>query len=223
MSAENIPPSRNESISSRYPNLIFRFAEMYRRERQTIALFKEVWADNIEEVKLLIDENSYLDGTNEDGGTVLHIAAIQGNLAMAELLMYVGKMNVNAKNKEGFTPLHFGTDQPEIIKSLLSNKEIIVDTEDNNGKTPLYKVIDSYSSHYYIDLEKREEYKNTLVKSMHHLIAHGADVQFKSVNKPQLKSPLEFAADKAPELVPIMDLAVKEYVEAKRTLPRNLR
>lgn len=60
-----------------------------------------------------------------------------------------GLVDVNEKNADGWTILHFAVmnDFPDIVKSLLYEFKMDVDLEDDFEMTPLYYAIDSQNSH----------------------------------------------------------------------------
>ena len=65
-----------------------------------------VEADDIDLAKRLLENKAHPNATSKDGqlDTALHLAAMQENKAMCELLLDKGA-RVNKKNKMGFTPL----------------------------------------------------------------------------------------------------------------------
>ena len=87
---------------------------------------------------------------SNDGVTPLHEAAFMGYKRMVELLL-ASKAEVNAKDKQGGTPLHRaatgpgrGRDAAEVAELLLANKAD-VNAKDNEGYTPLHFA--AYSGH----------------------------------------------------------------------------
>lgn len=86
--------------------------------------------------KLLIEGKSPND-TDDDGHSGLHIAAINGNLTIATLLVKGGAV-IDLKDPLGDTPLFYAADrsQPEIVKLLL-DAGAVPDAENRSGVTPL--------------------------------------------------------------------------------------
>ena len=75
--------------------------------------------------------------TDESGRTGLQIAAGNGNLQIAAILIKAGA-NVNLKDKLGNTALHYATDRSQVeMADLLLDVGAAVDAENRNGMTPL--------------------------------------------------------------------------------------
>lgn len=88
-----------------------------------------------------LEKNDYskeqLNTKDNDGNTVLHIAAKKGYDEIVNTLLLKG-VPVNGKNNKGLTPLHFAAkkDQLKTCKLLIQyNAEI--ESKDNEGLTPL--------------------------------------------------------------------------------------
>ncbi len=84
------------------------------------------WNNKPKIVKLLLEHKARTDLKDNDGWTALHPAAFYGNLSVVQLL--VGKSNVNARDKDGRTPLGraeeryiMGSDHDAVIKYLKQN------------------------------------------------------------------------------------------------------
>ncbi|CAD6993854.1 unnamed protein product [Ceratitis capitata] len=79
-----------------------------------------------------------LESADEDGFTPLHLAVIQGNLAMVNLLL-ANKADVNAVDKEGHSVVHWATvcGEVEALRSVLAAGANIA-IPDLNGGTPLH-------------------------------------------------------------------------------------
>ena len=79
----------------------------------------------------------------DDGSTPLHFAATKGYLQVMKILIDNGA-NVNAKNKNGLTPLHYAVDvnysssrNCEKVVKLLMDNGADISIKGNNGLTPL--------------------------------------------------------------------------------------
>lgn len=89
-------------------------------------------------VTALLKDNPALVSTKDnDGFTALHYAALNGQYAIAKLLL-ANKADVNAENNHGDSPLHsaaaFG--DIDVVELLLANKAD-VNAKNNHGDTPL--------------------------------------------------------------------------------------
>lgn len=96
----------------------------------------------LETIKVLLDEyHVKVDVTNGNEGTPLHVAASQAQPKAARMLLDRGAM-VNARAKDGATPLHFacfkGRKQGHIeVARLLLQNGADVNAKMDNGATPL--------------------------------------------------------------------------------------
>jgi len=74
---------------------------------------------------------------DENGRTGLQIAAINGNLQIAAILMKASA-NLDLRDKLGNTALHYATDRNQVeMAQLLLDVGAAVDPENRNGMTPL--------------------------------------------------------------------------------------
>ena len=96
--------------------------------------------ENPKIVMLFIKRGRGVSGRNEDGVTLLHLAAENKNPEIAKLLLERGA-DVNAKDKYDYTPLHYamGNENPESAKLLLE-RGADVNAKDKYNQTPLYLV-----------------------------------------------------------------------------------
>lgn len=65
---------------------------------------------DIDKVKLFLDEK-YINDTSSNGNTALHWSIEKKHYAITKLLLTISGIDVDAKNKQGATPLHFATQQ----------------------------------------------------------------------------------------------------------------
>lgn len=95
-------------------------------------------ANNADITSLLIEAGGDVNAINIDGRTPLFFAAYYGSIIAIHRLIHYGAA-VNARDKYGYTPLHFmmltSFDFPNVVKELLSAGSDLKLT-DNNGNTP---------------------------------------------------------------------------------------
>lgn len=93
----------------------------------------------VEVVKFLLDNGAYVHTEDpKTGGTLLHYAALRGYTKLVQTLIGRGA-EVDAKNTEGFTPLHEAarTGQADVVKVLLDCGEADINGKAGPGeKTP---------------------------------------------------------------------------------------
>ena len=97
--------------------------------------------DNTNLLDSLLKEGVNVNTTDERGNTILHFAAIFGRKETVEFLLKNQEINVNAKNKDGYTPLLYCAaifDHTDIVETLLTTQGIDVNAKDNNGNTSLH-------------------------------------------------------------------------------------
>jgi ankyrin repeat protein len=129
---------------------------------------------DLNEIKLLIESDpSRINKKNEDGHSLLHIAARAGNADLVKYLASKGA-DVDIKDNYGETPLQIAAhlDNVDVVIQLVSNGADI-NVRDSIGKTPLHDAV--YSGQFQI---------------VKYLISQGADINTKEING---KSPLHDA------------------------------
>ena len=101
-----------------------------------------LWAchdGHLDIVKLLLEDGrSSIDSIDEEKWTPLHHAIMRNNVDIALYLISKGA-NVNAKQNEGMTPLHYSATMGfvDCIKALSSAPGIDMNSRDEGGLTPL--------------------------------------------------------------------------------------
>lgn len=119
----------NQFISSPHKNI----SDPRVREHSSKGISKASWNKFREYLKL-----GALDGRNDDYKTPLHIAAIEGHVAMISSFLQAGA-SICAVEKSGRTALHLATKEGrgDVVKVLLKNGAEI-GTKDKTGVTALY-------------------------------------------------------------------------------------
>ncbi|XP_022216119.2 protein phosphatase 1 regulatory subunit 12A [Drosophila obscura] len=94
--------------------------------------------DLVAAASIAIAAPELLESADEDGFTPLHLAVIQGNLAMVNLLL-ANKADVNAVDNEGHSVVHWATvcGEVESLRAVLSAGANVAQP-DVNGGTPLH-------------------------------------------------------------------------------------
>src|SRR6476660_8979564 len=97
-------------------------------------------AGDVAKVKAMLDANPALINAKGDyGWTPLHVAAIEGQRAVVELLLAKGA-NVNARDRHGETPLTGAVinDSKEVMELLLAKGAEVNVKDSVLGRTPLH-------------------------------------------------------------------------------------
>ena len=118
-------------------------------------------ADNLSEVKSLLDQGISADGVDADGRTALHWAANRGGVGLVKLLLTRGA-NVNARDNNGLTPLHAAAckDRREAAKLLLE-RGADIKALDKSGKTPLDQARERKFTQFVELLQEHPDKKET--------------------------------------------------------------
>lgn len=96
---------------------------------------------HVDVFKLLQQQGAKLDVRNKMQDTILHIAIANDRKQIIELI--IDKVDVNAKNADGDTPLHYVTaaGTNDIFDLLITQKGLILDQKNNDGLTPIHIAI----------------------------------------------------------------------------------
>ena len=94
--------------------------------------------NEVDKLRLLLDQGVYPDARDEVGNTPLIYAATGGSTNTAKLLLQKGA-NVNAANNEGKTPLlsSLWTDSNLFVVRLLIDNGANIEAQDRDGNRPL--------------------------------------------------------------------------------------
>ena len=113
--------------------------------RADIALFGSYWANvaraaaenDATELRQLLAEGHSPDEADDKGRTGLQIAAVNGDLQIAAILLKAGA-HLDGKDRFGNTALHYAAERNHIaMVQLLLQAGAAVDPENRNGMTPL--------------------------------------------------------------------------------------
>lgn len=99
-------------------------------------------------VKLLLDKGADVESKDGSGHTPLSWAAMNGREGIVKVLLDTGKVDVNWKDKDGWTPLLSAASRmalslsaekgyKAILKMLLNMDKVDIDSKDKNDRTPL--------------------------------------------------------------------------------------
>lgn len=108
------------------------------------------------------------------GFTLLHAAALSGNVQMADLVLEFGTRK-NGVDKDGVTALHLAAELNHVeLTSWLLNRNVKVNMQDRDGDTPLHYAALQDSVSFALGSSHR--------KIMEMLISHGADPEIRNQN-----------------------------------------
>jgi hypothetical protein len=93
----------------------------------------------LEEIKTQLSAGAPLDSRDGDGNTMLHAAALKGQLEVAQYLVGQPNIAIDARDKVGSTPLMLaaGAGQVDVVKLLL-DKGADYKLQNNDGKSALH-------------------------------------------------------------------------------------
>lgn len=143
-------------------------------------------------VQLLLQYGAFMNVTDIEGSTPLHLAASQESMPILRLLISdsVDQSSINVTDKELETPLFRACCQPELfpVTQLLLDFEADIHAQNSEERTPLFEAIASESQ-----------------ESCKALIAKGARIDIADKN---LSTPLHEACDQN-DLMPIIELMLE--------------
>lgn len=131
-------------------------------------LHEAVNKDNIEMVKLLVENGVDVNKENEYSYTPLHLAVEKNNIEIVRFLVE-NKANVNSENEYSSTPLHLAVSKNNIeMVRLLVENGADVNKENENSNTPLHLAVDKdniemvrFLVENKADINKQNKYKDT--------------------------------------------------------------
>ncbi|KAM8703867.1 hypothetical protein ACLKA7_008488 [Drosophila subpalustris] len=147
--------------------------------------------DLVAAASIAIAAPELLESADEDGFTPLHLAVIQGNLAMVNLLL-ANKADVNAVDNEGHSVVHWATvcGEIEALRAVLAAGANVA-KPDVNGGTPLHYAAQMCGASYDSKLQSNSNSSSSklALEILGILLSHpqtSVDVQDKDGRQPLL-------------------------------------
>ena len=91
-------------------------------------------------ISLLLANGADTKLTNSDGNTVLHYAAMYGDVNTVNVLLEADSSLASVENNEGITPIYYAivVSDNDILSSIITNGQIDINKKDSLGYTPLH-------------------------------------------------------------------------------------
>ncbi|KAH8417879.1 hypothetical protein KR222_007557 [Zaprionus bogoriensis] len=145
--------------------------------------------DLVAAASIAIAAPELLESADEDGFTPLHLAVIQGNLAMVNLLL-ANKADVNAVDNEGHSVVHWATvcGEIEALRAVLAAGASVA-KPDVNGGTPLHYAAQMCGASYSDSKLQASNSSKLALEILGILLSHpqtSVDVQDKDGRQPLL-------------------------------------
>ena len=97
----------------------------------------------MELVQFLVQEGADKEEADNDGVTVLLIAAQEGHLEVVRYLVMEVLLDVNKARNNGWTPLHAASNEGHIdIMKCLMHYAALLDVKTNDGRLPIDVALD---------------------------------------------------------------------------------
>ncbi|MCP4748815.1 MAG: ankyrin repeat domain-containing protein [Desulfobacteraceae bacterium] len=180
---EQSPKARvcnNDQNSDTAKSKKFNFGKIVRQTTRKIAhsqkdknkhLFDAIRNGDVKWAKKWIDAGADVNQADNNGITLLHLAAHEGHIEVVKLLLSHPNIDVNQADNNGITLLHLAARRGhvEIVKLLLSRPGIDVNKADNYGWTPLsmaagrghVEIVKFLLSRPGIDVNKADKWSQT--------------------------------------------------------------
>ncbi|PRD31921.1 UNVERIFIED_CONTAM: mib1 [Trichonephila clavipes] len=99
-----------------------------------------------------------VDEKKDDGYTALHLAALNNHVEVAELLVQLGRANMNHQNVNLQTPLHLAVERQHTqIVRLLVREKCNLNIPDKDGDTPLHEALRHHTLSQLRQLQDMQE------------------------------------------------------------------
>ncbi|WP_302279357.1 ankyrin repeat domain-containing protein [Brachyspira pilosicoli] len=91
-------------------------------------------------ISLLLANGADTKLTNSDGNTVLHYAAMYGDVNTVNVLLEADSSLASVENNEGIAPIYYAivVSDNDILSSIITNGQIDINKKDSLGYTPLH-------------------------------------------------------------------------------------
>ncbi|KAL9702341.1 hypothetical protein quinque_005859 [Culex quinquefasciatus] len=187
------------------------------------ALHHAALKGNPSAMKILLTKTNRLwivEEMKDDGYTALHLAALNNHVEIAELLVTMGKANMDCQNVNKQTALHLAVERQHVqIVKLLVREGANLNIPDKDGDTPLHEALRHHTLSQLRQLQDVEGFGKILMGLRNNtdkkasasiacfLAANGADLTIKNR---KLQTPLDLCPD--PNLCKML---IKCYNERK--------
>nr|XP_054771200.1 putative ankyrin repeat protein RF_0381 [Lytechinus pictus] len=96
-------------------------------------------------VRVLLDDNADIETTDNEGWTVLHYAAISGNVAVVNHVLDQKDLLCSRRSRRGHSPLDVAlrSGKADAARSLLHRDASVIHQSDSEGFTPLHLATES--------------------------------------------------------------------------------
>ena len=172
------------------------------------ALHHAALKGNPSAMKILLTKSNRLwivEEKKDDGYTALHLAALNNHVEIAELLVRMGKANMDCQNVNLQTALHLAVERQHVqIVKLLVREGANLNIPDKDGDTPLHEALRHHTLSQLRQLQDVEGFGKILMGLRNHtdkkasasiacfLAANGADLTIKNR---KLQTPLDLCPD----------------------------
>uniref|UniRef100_A0A1B0GCN7 RING-type E3 ubiquitin transferase n=1 Tax=Glossina morsitans morsitans TaxID=37546 RepID=A0A1B0GCN7_GLOMM len=197
------------------------------------ALHHAALKGNPSAMKILLTKTNrpwIVEEKKDDGYTALHLAALNNHVEIAELLVHMGKANMDRQNVNLQTALHLAVERQHVqIVKLLVQEGANLNIPDKDGDTPLHEALRHHTLSQLKQLQDVEGFGKLLMGLRNpnnkkasasiacFLAANGADLNLKNR---KLQTPLDLCPD--PNLCKTLVKCYNERKTDDSELPGNV-